>query len=126
MTISAEDFNLINGGVLQLSLLELNPQIVPYFSGGSVRQDLSSLLPYNIQPWFQNKGEILFFKKPSLLLDVQISTDYSTYKPGDQVNFQIDITNLTSGEPIAYDKKSNKSLFVSVYVTDESVFDNID
>lgn len=126
MTISAEDFNLINGGVLQLSLLELNPQIMPYFSGASAAQDLSSMLPYDIQPWFQNKGEILFFKKPSLLLDVQISTDYSIYKPGDKVNFQIDITNLTSREPIEMDKKSNKSMFVSVYVTDESVFSKID
>lgn len=71
-----------------------------------------------INPLFYDKGEILFFKKPSMFLDVEITTDKDTYQPGDEVKFTVKVTqNNTNASADVGD------IFLSLYATDDSVFD---
>jgi hypothetical protein len=41
--------------------------------------------------WLSPRGEILFFKKPSQTLAVQVKTSKSMYAPGDTVNYEINV-----------------------------------
>jgi hypothetical protein len=64
-------------------------------------------------------GEITFFKKPAKALKLEISTDKSTYAPGDDVSFEVRCINSTTGEAIT-------DCYVSVTVTDDSVFQKLE
>lgn len=63
---------------------------------------------------YQPMGEILFFKKPSNTLELSISTDDSSYAPGDTVEYSVFVKD--GGRTV------NDGAFISVTATDESVF----
>ena len=44
-----------------------------------------------VASWLEPRGETLVIQKPSNTLDVQITTEKSTYSPGDQVNYEVTI-----------------------------------
>ena len=71
--------------------------------------------------WNEPKGEILFFKKPAdfLRMDVEIVGNKDTYAPGDLVEFEVTISDNT-----LFDSKQDT--FLSVTVTDDSVFSRIE
>ena len=67
--IPANKFKLSNGGVLQLNLMKINPFFVSYNEIISSNFDFKEFNPpYQPYPLLKNKGEILFFKKPSKVL----------------------------------------------------------
>lgn len=73
----------------------------------------------SITRWFLPIGEISFFKKPSKTLRLEIETAKSVYAPGDQVDFQVRCVNSSTGAAIP-------DCYVSVTVTDDSVFQKIE
>jgi hypothetical protein len=95
MTIKASDFNIINGGVLQVNVFELDANILSTITPTPFAASNGPMIPSTIAPLFHNQGEILFFKKPSQIVNVEITTDKSTYKPGDLVNFGVAVSNIT-------------------------------
>jgi len=72
-----------------------------------------------VNPIFRDRGEILFFKKPSKFLNVDISFDKDSYAPGDKVDFTVTVSNTETGEKL----DASDDIFLSLFVTDESVFD---
>jgi hypothetical protein len=74
----------------------------------------------DIALWREPKGELLFFLKPSETLQVEISTDKSVYAPGNKVKFSVKILNKDNK------KLSLKKTFVSIVVTDDSVFNRVE
>ena len=73
--------------------------------------------------WLKPIGEINFFKKPSKTLKVSVTTDKAIYAPGDQVTYTVSVQALNSKGVWA---PTTVSTYVSVTVTDDSVFQLID
>jgi hypothetical protein len=63
-----------------------------------------------------DKGEMLFFKKPASILKLNVTTDKEFYYPGDEV-----IVNAT----ILSDIDENTDYYVSLYATDNTVFNKV-
>lgn len=72
------------------------PGIAPAPSIRAPDSDDSGIPP--IYTWEENKGEILVFKKPSTQIDVKIETNEDTYAPGNDVSFDVTLTNSTNGK----------------------------
>jgi uncharacterized protein YfaS (alpha-2-macroglobulin family) len=68
-----------------------------------------------------SKGQILFFKKPSKFLTLDITTDKEVYAPGDTVNFQVQIIDISTGRVV-----TDRNSYVSIFVTDNTVFNQIE
>ena len=110
MTIPSKEFRLINGGVLSLNLFKIIDEIIVYSEDP---KDKMSLPP--ISTWQDPRGEILFFVKPSDQLRVEVTTTRDIYAPAEKVNYRVTVRDK-SGNPV------NENTFVSVRVTDDSVF----
>jgi len=67
-----------------------------------------------VNRWEDLVGEILFFKKPSQQLSVDVSFDKEMYAPGDTVQFEIEVKQ--DGETI------EDEAYVSIFASDDSVF----
>jgi len=72
-----------------------------------------------IIPWYHDLGEVLFFKRPAEKLQVEVTTDKEQYTPGETVEFEVTVRDQ-NGEIV------EGEAFVSVFVTDESVFSKLD
>lgn len=70
--------------------------------------------------WFQPCGEALVFLKPSDILKVVVSTDKTIYSPGDTVNYEVQVLNITTNQPASGDA------YLSISVTDDSVFAQVE
>eukprot|EP00347_Sterkiella_histriomuscorum_P007254 403349667 len=125
MSISSDKFQLENGGVLRLAVFQVINPLIWYdryeMKFGNVSQ--INLLPnpfYNI--YFIPKGELLFFKKPAEHLNVDILVSDRVYKPGEFVEFEVQVLNSLTLQPVGYNKSDplDRS-FISVIVSDESV-----
>jgi len=60
----------------------------------------------------------LVFKKPAENLKIQVKTDKPLYAPGDQVNYEVTVTNTTTNQRV--------DAYVSIVVTDDSVFSKVE
>jgi hypothetical protein len=67
------------------------------------------------------KGEILVFQKPSNTLDIQIITEKQTYSPGNLVSFDVTVRDRLTQKLI-----TDRDTFISVTVTDDSVFTKVE
>lgn len=56
--------------------------------------------------------------RPSTKLTVGITTDKDTYEPGDTVKFEVSVSEAGSSS-------LKESRYVSIFVTDDTVFDQI-
>lgn len=92
MTISESNFRLINGGVLQLSVVKMSDNYVDH-RNSSTKQNIK----VNEYKWYEHVGEILFFKKPSDILGVKIETSKEVYTPGDLVEYTVSVVNKSTG-----------------------------
>ena len=115
MSISHKNFSLMNGGILEVALHRMSDDIV-FFCG---TPELYRTAP-SIYYWKEYQGSILFFKKPSEVLDLRISTDKDIYEPGEQVTYTVEVYNTTTGALV-----SDVDTYVSMRVTDETVFNQI-
>ena len=98
----------------------MTPDFILYYAkNGTTDTKLSNKT--QIIQWFQPKGEILFFKKPSDVLSVIIKTDKAVYAPGDTVNYEVNIVNKTTKKMII-----DRSVMVSIVATDDSVFTKVE
>lgn len=70
-----------------------------------------------IMNWTEPKGEILIIQKPLNNLDIEIITTQSVYSPGNKVSYQINVRDHATKQLV-----KSKNVFVSVTVTDDSVF----
>jgi len=73
------------------------------------------ITPDILIPWYQPCGELLVFKKPEQTHQVSIKTTKEKYEPGEQVEFEVEVT-YSDGTPVGDDT------YVSVFITDETVF----
>ncbi|CDW88298.1 a-macroglobulin complement component [Stylonychia lemnae] len=125
--INASEFSLPNGGVLRVAVFKVINALIWYDRYDFNAKNISTrnMLPnpfYDI--YFIPKGELLFFKNPSETLMVEITTSKQVYKPGEFVEFQVQVLDRDTRQPV-YKRNSYERSFISVTVTDNSVFSQI-
>ena len=108
MTIPASKIDVPNGAVLTVNLFRMD-QALPAMEN----EKLESKLKYaDIVGWYQFKGESTFFVKPAETVSITVDTDKEEYRPGDDAT-------------VSVSTDSDTDIYISVVVTDESVFSKI-
>ena len=112
VTISMKQLKLVNGGVISISLYDQRAirkreeRNSNYFYYG----EATGNFPYQIV------AERLIFILPSESLQIKIETDRKVYSPGQEVKYDVIVTDKSTGKQVKDD------VYVSLSVTDLSAF----
>jgi hypothetical protein len=110
--------SLPNGGIMSVNLYKVADSYYHFNDSSNANNDSTTDKDYQIvSSWLEPRGETLVIQKPSNTLDVQITTEKSTYSPGDQVNYEVTIRDRKTQRVV-----SDRDVIVSLTATDESVF----
>jgi hypothetical protein len=110
--------SLPNGGIMSVNLYKVADSYYYFNDSSNANNDSTTDKDYQIiSSWLEPRGETLVIQKPSNTLDVQITTEKSTYSPGDQVNYEVTIRDRKTQRVV-----SDRDVIVSLTATDESVF----
>ncbi|CDW79846.1 a-macroglobulin complement component [Stylonychia lemnae] len=139
ISIKANLFPVVNGGIFTVQLRKLGAEFYSDYQYYYARKDnlyvttqnesqvrpwdtdQFSYLPADVLiSWFEFKGEITFFKKPSKTLKVTVTTDKAIYLPGEQVNYTVKVIDAQTNQV------SKENVYVSLIVTDDSVFTKLE
>ncbi|CDW84292.1 a-macroglobulin complement component [Stylonychia lemnae] len=140
VNIKASSFPVVNGGIFIVQLRKVSPDfykdyqtyysqknnVILTTSNSSQTSNWGSYSSYVYLPsdivvsWFEFKGEITFFKKPSKTLKVTVTTDKTSYLPGDQVNYTVKVLDSQTNQV------PSTNVYVSLIVTDDSVFKKLE
>jgi hypothetical protein len=109
--------SLPNGGIMSVNLYKVADSYYHFNDSSNANNDSTTDKDYQtVASWLEPRGETLVIQKPSNTLDVQITTEKSTYSPGDQVNYEVTIRDRKTQRVI-----SDRDVIVSLTATDESV-----
>ena len=101
INIQNDNINLTNGGVLRVAIFRVINPLIWYdrYDFNAKNQSTYNLLPNPFyEVYFLPKGEILFFKKPSAHLIVDLwSSPSNTFKPGEQVTITARVRDFETG-----------------------------
>lgn len=110
--VLASSLSMPNGGIVSASLYDVSP----------AKNDSASSVP---RPYWESSkpnfdysviAERLIFLMPKEKLNVRVTLDKASYKPGDEVKYTVDVTEARTG------KAPKGSVLISLAATDESAF----
>lgn len=106
ITFPASVFNVVNGGVLTLSL----------YRGSTTLTGLSGPItsPAVAAQLFIPQGEVLFFKKANSMIRVQITTDRVAYSVGSTATYTVTLFDTRTNARL------NTDAYVSLIATDDT------
>lgn len=112
ISLDASKLKLINGGVISVNLYDtrMTDKRESTNSEWFYYGDAYNNFPYQIV------AERLLFLLPSKTLQIKVETDKKAYAPGQEVKYDVTVTDKATGKPVKED------VYVSLSVTDLSAF----